>query len=272
MFSRRSNNIPIKEETPMQYQTKKDYAYEQIKDEILSGRIKSGAKLVISSLAKKYGMSHIPVREALSELFREGLVENEPYTSARVANLDLENIIELSIIRTEMECLALRVAQPFLTDTNVEDSRRLLKQLYALYAEKNLREYIVVNHAFYVSLFSYGPYRHMQDFIRESFVYGRISTTLVAPGHVPALLEGHEELLRAIEAREAETAVRLYRRQKNLSLNAVLDVMREVLLDPGKLARSTVTAFYTAQGIRDDKNRLLAQLDWLRKLIKSTEH
>jgi DNA-binding GntR family transcriptional regulator len=255
----------------MQYQTKKDYAYEQIKSAILSGKMKSGTKLVISNLAKKYSMSHIPVREALSELFREGLIENEPYTSARVANLDLENIIELSIVRTEMECLALKVAQPFLTDTNIEESRKLLKQLYTLYEEGNLKEYIVVNHSFYVSLFSYGPYRHMQNFIRESFIYGRISTTLVAPGHISALLEGHEELLRAIEDRNAETAVRLYRKQKNHSLNAILDVMQEVLLDPGKLAKSTVTAFYTAQGIEENKNNLLAQLDWLRKLIKNTE-
>jgi len=255
----------------MQFPTKKDYAYEHIRNDILSGKLKPDTKLIISDLAQKYEMSHIPIREALSQLFHEGLIQNVPYTGARVANLDLENLVEITVVRTEMECLALRVAQPFLTDTDIAASRELLKQLNSLYKEGNLREYIVVNRAFYVSLFSYAPYKHLQTFVKEPFTRSRINTSLIAPNHIPESLQNHEKLLQAIEARDTETAVRLYRWQKNCSFNAVLDVMREVILDPSKLSNSPVSAFYTEENVRENKDTLLAKLDWLKKLISSTE-
>jgi DNA-binding GntR family transcriptional regulator len=255
----------------MQFSTKKDYAYEQIRNDIMNGKLKPNTKLVISNLAQKYEMSPIPIREALSQLFHEGLIQNVPYTGARVANLDLENLIEITVVRTEMECLALRVALPFLTDADVAASRELLKQLNSLYKEGNLRDYIVVNRSFYVSLFSYAPYKHLQAFVKEPFTRTRINTSLIAPHHIPGSLQNHEKLLQAIEARDTETAVRLYRGQKNRALNAVLDVMKEVLLDPNKLSNSPASAFYTEEDVRENRDTLLAKLDWLRKLISSTE-
>ena len=50
----------------VQFTTKKDYAYEQIKNDILSGKLLPGDKLVIRDLAKQYDMSYIPIREAIS--------------------------------------------------------------------------------------------------------------------------------------------------------------------------------------------------------------
>ncbi len=255
----------------MQFPTKKDYAYEAIKNDILSGKLKPDAKLVINNLAQQYEMSHIPVREALSQLFHEGLVHIVPYSGARVANLDLENLIEITVVRTEMECLALRVAQPYYTDADLTASKKLLSQLYELYAARNLREYIVVNRSFYVSLFSCSPYKYLKTFVEETFSRNRINTSLIAPGHIPESLRAHEELLQAIEAKDTEAAVRLYRRQKNRSLQAVLEVMTEVLLNPVKLSNSPVSAFYTVEDIRDHKDTLLAKLDWLKKLVGSTE-
>lgn len=255
----------------MQFPTKKEYAYEQIKSDILSGLLAPDTKLVISELARKYEMSHIPVREALSQLFHEGLVHNIPYTGARVAHRDLEELLELTVVRTEMESLALRAAQPYRTGEQQQTARQLLGQLRVLFAAGNLPEYMQVNRAFYVSLFSGSPYEHLNSFVQESFHRSRINTALIAPGHIPESLEAHEGLLQAVEAGDMPEAVRRYRALKNLGLKAVLDVMEKAVRNPDRLAESTAAVFYTEQEVREHREELLQQIERCRTLIRSSE-
>ena len=78
--------------------------YEQLRDEILSGTLTTGAQLVEARIATDLGVSKTPVREALIRLQRDGLVEIEPYRGARViepAETDIREILELRIL---LEC------------------------------------------------------------------------------------------------------------------------------------------------------------------------
>ena len=50
--------------------------YDLIVKKIISGDLKMGAKIIISSIAKEYNVSPTPIREALNKLAKEGLVEN----------------------------------------------------------------------------------------------------------------------------------------------------------------------------------------------------
>lgn len=75
---------------------------------IVRGQIRPGDSLVETDLANRLGVSRGPVREALAQLERMGLVEKIPYKGSFVSNLTQEDVNELYTVRTRLEGLAAR--------------------------------------------------------------------------------------------------------------------------------------------------------------------
>src|SRR5580658_10292700 len=84
-----------------------DAVYERLRDEIVHGQFADGAQLSQVELAERYGVSRIPVREALRRLQSESLVVATPYHPFVVRNVTPAQVIELVDIRAALEDLAL---------------------------------------------------------------------------------------------------------------------------------------------------------------------
>ncbi|MGJ8648649.1 MAG: GntR family transcriptional regulator [Marinomonas colpomeniae] len=82
---------------------------EQLKDAIISGDLPPGTKLVESQLSSLLGVSRGPLREAISQLVDQGLIESIPYTGTYVANITVTAIQELYSFRTELEQFAFKL-------------------------------------------------------------------------------------------------------------------------------------------------------------------
>jgi len=87
-----------------------DKAHQQIKEWILRYHLKPGARLHVSDLAHALHMSQTPVREALSMLEKERLIEREPQKGYRVGALSMQKIEDLYDLRIALEVLAVRQA------------------------------------------------------------------------------------------------------------------------------------------------------------------
>ncbi len=83
---------------------------EELLDDILSGRVKPGDRLVESQIAKRMGMSQSPVREALRDLVAMRFVEVEPHKGARVRSIQRREILEIYPVRAALEELAGKLA------------------------------------------------------------------------------------------------------------------------------------------------------------------
>ena len=90
--------------------TRSDTIRDRIRADILSGELKFGVRLTLSTLGSRYDSSHMPVREALRELHGEGLVQLEPNAGARVRGVTLDFIEALFEMRASMEALTARRA------------------------------------------------------------------------------------------------------------------------------------------------------------------
>lgn len=84
-----------------------DAVYERLHDEIIHGEIPNGSKISQVDLAAKYGVSRIPVREALRRLQAESLVVAMPYHPFVVRKITGAQILELVDVRAALEDLAL---------------------------------------------------------------------------------------------------------------------------------------------------------------------
>jgi len=91
-----------------------DSAASLLRAEILDGTSAPGALLAESAVAKRLGVSRVPVREALFALEREGLVEFSPTGRAFVKALTPQDFEELYVLRLALEPLASRLAAPAL--------------------------------------------------------------------------------------------------------------------------------------------------------------
>lgn len=107
----------------------KDHAYLAIKRAILSLDLKPGDALVESELAEQLGISKTPVRTALHELEREGLVTRVLYKGTYVTEVTARDVREIFQLRAVLEGLAARLATPLLEEGELAQARELLQSM-----------------------------------------------------------------------------------------------------------------------------------------------
>jgi DNA-binding GntR family transcriptional regulator len=98
---------------------------------ILSGKYKPGDRLNESQIARELSISRIPVREALSQLQEQGLVQNRERRGMFVTNLGPEEVMQLSSLRTLLEAEALRLARVRMTPEILASLEKLIAQMEA---------------------------------------------------------------------------------------------------------------------------------------------
>ena len=96
-----------------------------LRAEITAGRLLPGEALRQDEVAGRFGVSRIPVREALRALQAEGLVDYAPNRGAAVARISTEEMLEMLEVRIALECHALRLAVPRMADADAEAARIL---------------------------------------------------------------------------------------------------------------------------------------------------
>ena len=98
----------------------------RLRAQILDGSLAGGVQLKQEQLARAFGVSRIPIREALSRLAAEGLVVHEPNKGATVFQPSLHEIVEALDIRLALETRALALALPYMTPETLDRSEHIL--------------------------------------------------------------------------------------------------------------------------------------------------
>jgi len=89
-----------------------DELIDRLRRAILTGEIPAGTRINVNSLAERYGVSPIPIREAIRRLEAEALVDVEPRRGARAAAVSLHELSELYDLRRLIEVNVVRRAVP----------------------------------------------------------------------------------------------------------------------------------------------------------------
>ncbi|MDR3565787.1 MAG: GntR family transcriptional regulator [Negativicutes bacterium] len=114
------------------YLDKKSFSsqvYEVLKRDIYDQRLLPGEKVNIRHLAEKLNCSIVPVREALSRLHAENLLDFTPYRGYIVTPLLNEaSFLNLFIVRELLELKATELAVPKITDSHLDTMRQIIRQ------------------------------------------------------------------------------------------------------------------------------------------------
>jgi DNA-binding GntR family transcriptional regulator len=96
--------------SPLAAITRTEQVYTQLRADILTGRVLPGTKLRFADLTERYDCSTGVVREGLTRLAEQGLVQSEPQHGFHVTSLSLEDLEDLTSARCELEGLVLRIS------------------------------------------------------------------------------------------------------------------------------------------------------------------
>lgn len=188
--------------------------FEDLRADIVSGRLPPGTKLRFDALREAYGVGLSPLREALSRLAENRLVESTGQRGFRVPSASVEDIRDIAMVRKEVEGLALRRSIELGDDTweaNVVASRHRLSVLSRANRpvteddwEERHREF---HHAL-VSACQSNWLLHLHGILSDQFDrYRRLSAQSRLPNSPRPLV--HQKLHDAALARDAALAVGL---------------------------------------------------------------
>lgn len=97
----------------------KDKVKKKLRDDIILNLLKPGDRIVETEIAKKFGISQVPVREALRGLEEEGLIRTVKYKGAFVTEIDHVEMYHIFSMRAEIETNALKIILPNLRKRDI---------------------------------------------------------------------------------------------------------------------------------------------------------
>lgn len=101
-------------------QSLSEETYHEIRQALIKGVFQPGQRLSEPELALRFRTSRSPIREALVRLEHEGFVERTPNARIRVVGLDVDDLMQLYVLRASIEGLAARLATPLLRTVDLE--------------------------------------------------------------------------------------------------------------------------------------------------------
>lgn len=101
-----------------------DEIYNLLKAQILNGKLAGGEKIPEESLAKQFGVSRTPIREAVRRLGEYGLVSIKPRCYAEVTTISEKEAKDIARVRIHLECLAVDLITPQSLENNIRNLAR----------------------------------------------------------------------------------------------------------------------------------------------------
>jgi DNA-binding GntR family transcriptional regulator len=195
---------------------------------ILSGRLPGGTPLRQEDLATAFGVSRMPVREALRQLEAQALLDFVPHKGAVVTEISAADAADTYAIRMALEPAALALSIP---DLNEVELGRAADLLHYMDVEEDPGRMGELNRRFHMTLYEAAPHPKLLALTASQLSsFDRyLRFHLAAKGREHMSQDDHRGMLEAARARDVPRAV-------------------EILHDHLRTAAATLAAFFTQRG------------------------
>lgn len=195
---------------PVAYRTIAEQIADSVREAIARGRIPPAARLFEVSLAREMGTSRAPVREALSQLEREGLVVKEPNRGARVVELTEEIVREVASLRGLLEGFAASLAAVRLTEGQFAALDAMVQGMDQAVRDGEYARLVELDYQFHDFICRNSGHRTLYE--TWSAISGKVrlylSTTNLMYRNLKLVVRGHGEIVTALRTRDAAQASR----------------------------------------------------------------
>ncbi|QJQ97811.1 FCD domain-containing protein [Halomonas sp. PGE1] len=218
-----------------------DLAYREIERMILARELETGERLNDSHLAKRFGISRGPVREAIGRLASAGLVEMIQNKGAYVRVIDIDDALEIYDIRAALERAGVMAAARRMTPDQLLGLRLQVERMDACEGAGDRESYFVANLEFHRMIHEASGNKRLVElserFSRELRLFRHIS--LITAGIHESNLE-HHRILEALEQGDAEQAAAAMERHVTQAKVRLMSLASSLKGKPHDLLASSV--------------------------------
>jgi DNA-binding GntR family transcriptional regulator len=202
--------------------------FERLREMIVSLELAPGTVLSRAELAAQYGLSQTPVRDALTKLGEEGLVDIYPQHATVVSRISVASALQALFLRRAIELEVVRALAERHDDELIDELRSTIAEQQRLSDLERYEQFSVMDQAFHRQMYEAAAVPQLWDLVRR--LGGHIDRLrrlhLPVEGKTMAVVREHSELLDAIEKGDAEAAQAAVRKHLSGTLNQI-DQIRE---------------------------------------------
>ena len=196
--------------------------HQALRRAVLQADFRPGEKLVETQLATMLGVSRTPVREALSKLIVEGLVEPAPTGGVVVCNIEAE-IVEIYGLRQRIEGYAASLAADRRTEAELAELERLSDLAVSMIDSTSLEERADINNQFHMLLTEASHSARLAQLVSgyRDYFLNRQFMLYYDRESVRRQHEQHRDIVEAVRDRNADLAERLVRDHLQRALEVI---------------------------------------------------
>jgi DNA-binding GntR family transcriptional regulator len=210
---------------------------EQLIDDILTGRLTPGTRIVETKLAQEFGVSQAPVREALRDLELFGFVTSSPFRGTQVREISTEDLLEIYPVRAALEGVAARAAATRIDEETLARLQKWIEAMRQAAANGDHRAHVDADFQFHQAIIKASGNRMLQHVWQTM----RLATTTFVTHSMTQLThrslheigERHVVVLDALRARDPQLAEVTMRRH----IEEPGDWIRDAVAEAKKTAR-----------------------------------
>jgi DNA-binding GntR family transcriptional regulator len=212
---------------PLPDQNLADAVVGRIRAAIRTGQYQPGDRLVERRLAQEFGISHIPLREALARLTEEGLVERLPRRGARVASLTPRMLEEVSSLRVVLEQFVVRRLKDRFTHEARLELQGIVDRMIKAAGEPDLARVHELDQEFHQRLWELTDHTVLVELAaqmrsRMSHFY-RAAAASLGPDEVRRHADSHQQLLEVIASGDRRAAERAMQQHVEQAAKRIAD-------------------------------------------------
>lgn len=206
-----------------------DYLTEQIRRRIVLGRLVAGERVPLYALAEEFGVSRVPLREAVRQLEAEGLVDNIPRRGAIVRKLNRRDLEDAFRVLNDVEILAVKRAARNSDAKVIAEMRYWSERMHGLGEDRVSEEMLEAHRAFHFALFDAAGdgilLRHLKMLWHTCERY--VMHGMPDLERQQSAQEEHLQLIELVEAKDAKAASKLLEHHLKNSLQFALRKLPE---------------------------------------------
>lgn len=176
---------------------------------IVLGDLEPGIHLKEPALAQRFGVSRLPIREAIAQLEREGLVRIEPRRGAFVVGVTTQGIEDIYDCRLLLESYAVRRVADHIDEQSVAALEALIDQMDAGVARGQVQLVAVSDMAFHRRLIELSGNRALANAWEPlaPLIETVLSIAEATVQDLPEAVDGHRDIVAALRQHDVEAAV-----------------------------------------------------------------
>lgn len=198
-----------------------DQAYRFIKNSILNGSLRGGERVPEVAIARRFGLSRTPIRDALRRLAVYGLVNIKPRSYAEVVSLTPDEAEDVAQLRAALETLAIRQLVERASEKDVVELTEIVRNCDAALSKGDVGQTFEYDSHFHLEIARRSGNRHLFEVSEKADAKVQLLRLVL---HLPTdklsfFISQHWDILRCVRTRNAHEAERVMR-------NHVLDQLQ----------------------------------------------